>query len=63
MYSAKVFCRHWRRDYPSMVKQLECDLPELLHLPEIQPGMENPHPPRFYISGLTSPSGAQAAFL
>lgn len=28
--AAKVFCRHWRRDYPSMVKQLERDLPELL---------------------------------
>ena len=27
----------------------------LLHLPEIQPGMENPHPPSFYTSGLTSP--------
>ena len=28
--AAKVFCRRWRRDYPSMVKQLERDLPELL---------------------------------
>jgi putative transposase len=28
--AARVFCRHWRRDYPSMVKQLERDLPELL---------------------------------
>ena len=27
----------------------------LLHLPQIQPGMEKPHPPRFYTSGLTSP--------
>src|SRR5258708_24017222 len=28
---------------------------QLLHLPEIQPGMENPHPPRFYTTSLTSP--------
>ena len=27
----------------------------LLHLPEIQPGMEKPHPPRFYTSSLTTP--------
>ena len=27
----------------------------LLHLPALQPGMENPHPPRFYTSSLTSP--------
>ena len=30
----------------------------LLHLPEIQPGMENPHPPRIYTSGLTPQNGA-----
>ena len=29
----------------------------LLHLPALQPGMENPHPPRFYTSSLTSPAG------
>src|SRR2546426_6632152 len=28
----------------------------LLHLPEIQSGMENPHPLRIYTSSLTSPS-------
>ena len=28
-----------------------------VHLPEIQPGMENPHPPRFYTGSLTSPLG------
>ena len=28
----------------------------LLHVPEIQPGMENSHPPRIYTSNLTSPS-------
>src|SRR5208283_3125152 len=28
----------------------------LLHLPALQPGMENPHPPGFYTSSLTSPS-------
>lgn len=28
--AARVFCRHWRRDYPSVVRQLERDLPELL---------------------------------
>src|SRR5205807_9690766 len=27
----------------------------LLHLPEIQPGMENPHPQPIYTSSLTSP--------
>jgi putative transposase len=27
----------------------------LLHLPALQPGMEKPHPPRFYTSSLTSP--------
>src|SRR5205807_2312726 len=28
----------------------------LLHLPEIQPGMENPHPQPIYTSSLTSPT-------
>jgi len=28
----------------------------LLHLPEIQPGMENPHPQPIYTSSLTSPN-------
>jgi putative transposase len=28
--AARAFCRRWRHDYPSMVKQLERDLPELL---------------------------------
>jgi putative transposase len=28
--AARAFCRRWRSDYPSMVKQLERDLPELL---------------------------------
>jgi len=28
--AAGAFCRRWRRDYPSMVRQLERDLPELL---------------------------------
>jgi len=28
--AARTFCRCWRRDYPSMVRQLERDLPELL---------------------------------
>jgi putative transposase len=28
--AARAFCRCWRRDYPSMVRQLERDLPELL---------------------------------
>ena len=28
--AARAFCRRWRRDYPSMVRQLERDLPELL---------------------------------
>ncbi len=28
--AARAFCRRWRREYASMVKQLECDLPELL---------------------------------
>ena len=32
----------------------------LLHLPEIQPGMENPHPLRIYTSSLTSPRAAQS---
>ena len=97
------FRARWRRDYGSMVRRLERDLPELLsffafprhlwrklrttnviercfvevrtansahgllcecrergphhllHLPEIQPGVENPHPLRIYTSSLTSP--------
>jgi putative transposase len=28
--AARAFCRRWRRDYSSMVRQLERDLPELL---------------------------------
>ena len=28
--AARAFCRRWRSDYPSVVKQLERDLPELL---------------------------------
>ena len=28
--AARAFCRRWRSEYPSMVKQLERDLPELL---------------------------------
>jgi putative transposase len=28
--AARTFCRRWRRHYPSMVRQLERDLPELL---------------------------------
>jgi len=28
--AARAFCRRWRCDYPSLVKQLERDLPELL---------------------------------
>jgi putative transposase len=28
--AARAFCRRWRSDYPSVVKQLEGDLPELL---------------------------------
>jgi putative transposase len=28
--AARAFCRRWRTDYPSVVKQLERDLPELL---------------------------------
>jgi putative transposase len=28
--AARVFCRRWCRDYPTMVRQLERDLPELL---------------------------------
>ena len=28
--AARAFCRRWRRDYPSLVRQLERDLPELL---------------------------------
>ena len=31
----------------------------LLHLPEIQPGMENPHPQPIYTSSLTSPAAEQ----
>ena len=30
--AAPAFCRRWRSDYPSVVKQLERDLPELLAL-------------------------------
>ena len=98
------FRARWRRDYGSMVRRLERDLPELLsffafprppvaqaqddqrdrallcgsttadsahgllckcrergphhllHLPALQPGVENPHPLRIYTSSLTSPS-------
>src|SRR5438874_8063694 len=32
----------------------------LLHLPEIQPGMENPHPQPIYTSSLTSPGLADS---
>jgi putative transposase len=28
--AARAFCRRWRSEYPSVVRQLECDLPELL---------------------------------
>jgi putative transposase len=28
--AARAFCRRWRNEYPSLVKQLERDLPELL---------------------------------
>ncbi len=28
--AARAFCRRWRREYPTMVRQLERDLPELL---------------------------------
>jgi putative transposase len=28
--AARAFCRHWRREYPTMVRQLERDLPDLL---------------------------------
>jgi ABC-type multidrug transport system permease subunit len=31
----------------------------LLHLPEIQPGMENSHPPRIYTRSLTAPGWAK----
>src|SRR5208337_4468055 len=36
----------------------ECGSYHLLHLPALQPGMENPHPPRFYTRSLTSPKDA-----
>jgi putative transposase len=98
------FRARWLREYGSMVRRLESDLPDLLsfftlprhlwkkvrttnviercfvevrrknsahglfrecgqrrphhllHLPEIQSGMEKPHPQPFYTSGLTSPT-------
>jgi putative transposase len=28
--AARIFCRRWRREYPTMVRQLERDLPDLL---------------------------------
>jgi hypothetical protein len=35
----------------------------LLHLPALQPGMENPHPLRIYTSSLTSPMSTHVARL
>src|SRR5207244_11113247 len=38
-----------------LCKRRKCGPHHLLHLPEIQPGMENPHPLRIYTGALTSP--------
>jgi len=39
-----------------LCERRKCGPHYLLHLPEIQSGMENPHPLRIYTSSLTSPS-------
>src|SRR5204862_1453486 len=41
--------------YGVLCERRKCGPHHLLHLPEIQPGMENPHPQTIYTSSLTSP--------
>src|ERR1035438_5014717 len=38
-----------------LCERRKCGSHHLLHLPEIQSGVENPHPLRIYTSSLTSP--------
>jgi len=38
-----------------LCQRSQCGPDHLLHFPEIQPGMEKPHPPAIYTSSLTSP--------
>src|SRR5437667_9888352 len=42
--------------YGVLCERRKCGPHHLLHLPEIQSGMENPHPQPIYTSCLTSPS-------
>src|SRR2546426_8459041 len=41
--------------YGVLCERRKCGPHHLLHLPEIQSGMENPHPQPIYTSSLTSP--------
>src|SRR5438552_7336045 len=45
--------------YGVLCERRKCGPHHLLHLPEIQSGMENPHPQPIYTSCLTSPSLGQ----
>src|SRR5208337_852564 len=44
-----------------LCERRKCGSHHLLHFPEIQSGMENPHPLRIYTSSLTSPFGEVVA--
>jgi transposase-like protein len=60
----RCFVEVRRRTRPMVcfVNVEKCGPHHLLHLPEIQPAMENPHPQPIYTSRLTSPM-ADVAFL
>src|SRR5207302_11010480 len=45
--------------YGVLCERRKCGPHHLLHLPEIQSGMENPHPQPIYTSCLTSPGGGR----
>src|SRR5436190_22779779 len=45
--------------YGVLCERRKCGPHHLLHLPEIQSGMENPHPQPIYTSCLTSPKEIQ----
>src|SRR3989454_12551191 len=45
--------------YGVLCERRKCGPHHLLHLPEIQSGMENPHPQPIYTSCLTSPSSGE----
>jgi putative transposase len=58
----RCFVEVRRRTRPMVcfVKRQKRGPHHLLHLPEVQPGMEKPHPPGFYTSRVTSPGDRKA---